>query len=507
MIATDSRSAEKFASSVITQKVSSPQGTIRLSRESGKALTITPGTSRAQCISRTSLTTLDMVQVQINTGLSNKKMQELAVTLNKTTKSKIVETKFRENFTMAGRKIEGLFKVSKISLTKPSTKTENLVDVVHCKSLGDFYNSILSVRAITSSPLIKLGIDGGGSFLKFSLSVISNVGCRNVTKTSASNDKSLLTVKHGKETSAKRQLLVAVAENVSETYENVKKILSLFGKIDAPFIISCNMKLANIICGIQSHSSKHPCCWCDVKSDDLKEQRTPRNFRSIKMQYKAFFDKGNGKMCAKDFHNVVHNPLFDQEDVKQVIEFIPPMELHLLLGIVNHLYKSMLKIWPEGKDWPLLLKLKLQPYHGGEFVGNDCHKLLKNIDVLQRIVESEKAEHMLGFVKTFQHFKSVVSSCFGRTLNTAYVQHIKDFKNSYLQLSVSVTPKAHAVFYHVPEFIALKGLALAIFSEQSTETLHSIFSAQWARYKRNPDHPSYGSQLRNCVIDYNSKHL
>ena len=203
MIATDSGTAEKFASSVITEKVSSPQGTIRLSRESGKALTITPGTSRAQCISRTSLTTLDMVQVQINTGLSNKKIKELAVTLNKTTNSKIVETRFRENFTMAGRKVEGLFKVSKISLTKPSTKTEDLVDVVHCKSLGDFYNSILSVRAITSSPLIKLGIDGG-SFLKFSLSVISNVGCRNVTKTSASNDKSLLTVKHGKETSAKR---------------------------------------------------------------------------------------------------------------------------------------------------------------------------------------------------------------------------------------------------------------------------------------------------------------
>ena len=96
MIATDSRTAEKIASSVITQKVSSPQGTIRLSRKSGKALTITSGLSKAQCISRTSLTTLDMVQVQINTGLSNKKMQELAVRLIKTTSSKIVETKFGE---------------------------------------------------------------------------------------------------------------------------------------------------------------------------------------------------------------------------------------------------------------------------------------------------------------------------------------------------------------------------------------------------------------------------
>ena len=48
-------------------------------------------------------------------------------------------------------------------------------------------------------------------------------------------------------------------------------------------------------------------------------------------------------------------------------------------------------MWPKGKDWLLLLKLKLQPYHGGEFVCNDCHKLLKNMDVLQTIVEREKA--------------------------------------------------------------------------------------------------------------------
>ena len=73
---------------------------------------------------------------------------------------------------------------------------------------------------------------------------------------------------------------------------------------------------------------------------------------------------------------MVHKPLFDQENVKQAIEFIPPMELHHLLGIVNHLYKSMPNMWPTCKDWLLLLKLKLQLYHSGEFVRNDCHKLL-----------------------------------------------------------------------------------------------------------------------------------
>ena len=189
---------------------------------------------------------------------------------------------------MAGQKVESLFKVSKISLARPSTKTDYLAEVVHCKSLRNFINSILRVRAITSPSLIKLSIDFGGSFLKFSLSFISNGGSQIVKTSSASNNKNLLIVEHGQETSAKRQLLVAVTENVSETYENVQKNL-----IYVPFFIACDMKLANIICDIQSHSSKHPCCWCDVKSDDPKEQETPRNFRSIRMQYKAFIEKEN----------------------------------------------------------------------------------------------------------------------------------------------------------------------------------------------------------------------
>ena len=171
-----------------------------------------------------------------------------------------------------------------------------------------------------------------------------------ISKSPASNDKSLLTVEHGKKQVPSVSYFLLLLKMFQKLMKMSKKVLSLFGTIDVSFFIACDMKLANIICGIQSHSCKHPCCWCDAKSDDLKEQGTPRNFRSIRMQYKAFIQKENGKMCAKDFHNVVHNPLFDHEDVKQVVEFIRPMELHLLLGIVNHLYKSMLKMWPKGKD-------------------------------------------------------------------------------------------------------------------------------------------------------------
>ena len=70
-----------------------------------------------------------------------------------------------------------------------------------------------------------------------------------------------------------------------------------------------HVMLANITCGIQSYSSKHPCCWCDVKSDELKDQGTPRNFRSIRMQCKAFIEKEKGNMmCVKDYLYVYSGP-------------------------------------------------------------------------------------------------------------------------------------------------------------------------------------------------------
>ena len=105
---------------------------------------------------------------------------------------------------MAGQKVEKIL-------------FDYLAEVAHSKNVRDFINSILRVRAITSPPLIKLGIDGGGSFFKFSLSVISNGAIQNVKKSSASNDKSLLTVEDGQETSVKHQVHIAVAENVLET--------------------------------------------------------------------------------------------------------------------------------------------------------------------------------------------------------------------------------------------------------------------------------------------------
>ena len=183
------------------------------------------------------------------------------------------------------------------------------------------------------------------------------------------------------------------------------------------------------------------------------------------------------------------------------------MELHLLLGVVNHMFKGLIQVWPEVEDWPSDLHVNLQQFHSGHFNGNDCHKLLRNIDLLQRQAERASAFQAMVFIETFRKFKQVVSACFGHTLDSAYRQKIEEFKGSYLTLPISVTPKVHAVFHHVAQFLNLKQKSLGMYSKQATESMHSSFKKQWQKYQRTSTHPDYKSQLFKCIVDFNSKHL
>ena len=114
--------------------------------------------------------------------------------------------------------------------------------------------------------------------------------------------------------------------------------------------------------------------------------------------------------------------------------------------------------------------------HGGHFKGNDCHKLLKNIDILRRMTEKACAYKVFGPIETFQRS---CSSCFGKTLKESFKIEILKFKTSFQFLPISVTPKVHTIFYHFEEFLLKHQSSLRIFSEQATERLHSKFNAHW----------------------------
>ena len=181
------------------------------------------------------------------------------------------------------------------------------------------------------------------------------------------------------------------------------------------------------------------------------------------------------------------------------------MELHLMLGVVNRLFKHLdTALDGELEElWSLPLGMKRAPQYGGEFNGNHRRTLLKHLSCLDELQETEKqverTEDCRKCLKCVLHrinryaefeavldvflaFNKVVHAYFGTKLDKDFEYYIKDFGDSYCFLGLSVTPKVHAILCHVKQFLNRKGAhrGLGDYSEQASEAVHSNFYSLWA---------------------------
>ena len=79
--------------------------------------------------------------------------------------------------------------------------------------------------------------------------------------------------------------------------------------------------------------------------------------------------------------------------------------------------------------------------------GKQCRQLLqKSLELVQKLPQKY---HLFALI--LNRFDAVVTSCFEMNIQEYYVQMIADFKVSYGNLGISVTPKVKAVVVHVPE--------------------------------------------------------
>lgn len=209
---------------------------------------------------------------------------------------------------------------------------------------------------------------------------------------------------------------------------------------------------------------------------------------------------------AKKYYNCIHPPvIFNKEKDRRFLDILPPPELHLLLGAVNTVYSHMLVDFKtEAEEWAKLCYVQREALYGGssQFKGNSCRKLLKNVDKLRRI-----SPVCSKYVKVFEDFNAVVKSCFGLELEENYCESIDQFKTSYLDLGKDVTPKIHAIFFHVRDFCMKHKKGLGFFSEQAMESVHFDFQTTWNDYKVCENNPEYANRLLRAVSAYNSHHL
>ena len=71
-------------------------------------------------------------------------------------------------------------------------------------------------------------------------------------------------------------MIVAVSPDVKETYHNVEALFKLLHIHEIQGVCvyySVDLKMANIICGLQSHGCAFPCVWCRCPRDEFSSDK------------------------------------------------------------------------------------------------------------------------------------------------------------------------------------------------------------------------------------------
>ncbi|CAH0547000.1 unnamed protein product [Brassicogethes aeneus] len=291
-----------------------------------------------------SQTNEDVLKIGTDFGLSTNTVVGVAAALRTSTKNrKLFEPYLKEKMQNLNHALDSYFtsKECKVICTEKKNK-ENIATetLVYCSNIDGLLKRIKNKRDVNETHL-KFGIDGGGGFLKICLSV-QKTNAIDGPKHRFSYKDSNATTKF-KDSGVKKLFLLGIIANTKENYENVLMLWSLLNINKFNATIATDLKLANILTGIMSHSSCFPCTWCSAAKHQLGSCGEYRSLAICAAKYHAWKQSGSNKTRAKEFENCMHLPIIAKNDNTMIIDIIPPPELHLMLGVVNTLFNHMLK--------------------------------------------------------------------------------------------------------------------------------------------------------------------
>ena len=220
--------------------------------------------------------------------------------------------------------------------------------------------------------------------------------------------------------------MLCTVPDIPENHYNMKIMFDMTNLNVLKFKFVADFKLLLICWGCQNAVATHPCPYCRIKLEQLRDhsrldklKQIPfsdlRTIESLKASNKSFMDDFD--VIWKSAHNankVVNAPLIEDLGHISVLERSPPEELHLLQGFVNHtFFKGLVPL--VGREialrWPMKLNLVSAGYHGEVFEGNAARKLLKTADTLMSkdILGQVPPLVVLPYVEAYKAMDKVVS--------------------------------------------------------------------------------------------------
>ena len=337
---------------------------------------------------------------------------------------------------------------------------EFLAKVKKMRNFGDVDNSEIC---------LKFTFDGGDKSIKlsFQMHLLSDLQNMNSKKPYIAN--SLQT------------LLICSWAKINESAEALKLFLELSSFLDlynsgyVMYFVG-DLKVITAACGLTAGNSKFPCvfcCWQAIwpagteRSVHFKESYDKRD---IEKMNKALDNVNKGDQAKNNFSHQ-HYPVLDLfiSDPKIIV----PCELHILSGVINHIFDHLKKTDKETvRCWEKNSNVFRKGYHGGSFTGGQCRSLLQNRDILK-----EKHEEIWFFLEIFS---TIVTTTFknGKVSPSDYDKLEEIFgycRKALEQTNLNMIHKMHWLCYHTFDWIQSEGLLLGSVSEQDGESLHHYF--------------------------------
>ena len=314
---------------------------------------------------------------------------------------------------------------------------------------------------------------------------------------------------------------MAYCEDLEENYENMRTIFELLQLDQLNYVIAADLKLLNVLCGLSGHGGKYACIYCEGERG-LEAGRL-RSLARIIEYYDGFTSAGSDKRRMKEFANVVNVPLLKLENDDLMEAMIPPPELHLMMGAVNHklnllsrlitkmeLDEELLWTWCDSKG------ITRRGYNGkNKLDGNNSSRFLSWID------ELEKCEWFPieagPIVDCLMQFKEIKDKCFGWNLEDGWQDAILSYKHMFSELQVysdtvlgldlSCTWKIHVIVCHLKPFLTTKQCGLGCYAEQTGESIHAKIKPVLNRHKRKPGHKEHGTRQQRAVVEFSSNNI
>ncbi|KAJ8679232.1 hypothetical protein QAD02_015019 [Eretmocerus hayati] len=292
---------------------------ILLPQRRGKRLRVSVGQLKTKEVRQ--ISSSDVSQVQTRFGLSSKKMKGISTAFRVASRNRrMFEPNLMTKLDVSNHKLDEFFEVREDVFTRcvgKNTAIEKKKFVI-CKDIEGLFSHIQQLRG-TKKVHKKIGLDGGGGFMKICASLQSlDEDCTTLAQPSRKRKRQTyeegIAAQDFRDSGVKKLLILAVVENAQENSENVRKLWKSLKLDELDFTIATDLKLANILAGLMSHSSTCPCCWCDVEKDNLSRCGNYRTWEDCEDQFKKWQKSGSNKKQAKKFKNCVNEPIIQKKD-------------------------------------------------------------------------------------------------------------------------------------------------------------------------------------------------